>query len=103
MNKKVFDPAHAAANGYTRADWDAVDSPELTDEQLATARPFRKAHPELLDRMQEEEARRGRPPSDNPKTAVSIRLDSDLLERLKADGSGWQTRVNALLREAMGL
>jgi uncharacterized protein (DUF4415 family) len=35
------------------------------------------------------------------KKAVSIRLDTDVLEWLKAKGDGYQTRVNGLLRERM--
>ncbi len=35
------------------------------------------------------------------KRPVSIRLDTDVLAWLKAQGSGYQTRVNALLREKM--
>ena len=30
-------------------------------------------------------------------------LDRDLVAALKADGRGWQTRANALLRKAKGL
>ena len=48
-------------------------------------------------------ARKGRPPLENPKQAVKLRLDADLLAALRAGGKGWQTRVNAMLREAMGL
>jgi uncharacterized protein (DUF4415 family) len=33
--------------------------------------------------------------------ATTIRFDADLLAVLKASGRGWQTRVNALLREAV--
>ena len=35
------------------------------------------------------------------KKAVSIRLDADVIDWLKAKGSGYQTRVNRLLRERM--
>jgi uncharacterized protein (DUF4415 family) len=35
------------------------------------------------------------------KQAVSIRLDTDVLAWLKAKGSGYQTKVNGLLRERM--
>jgi uncharacterized protein (DUF4415 family) len=35
------------------------------------------------------------------KTPVSLRLDTDVLAWLKAKGSGYQTRVNTLLREKM--
>ena len=33
---------------------------------------------------------------------VSIRLDADVLAKLKATGPGWQTRVNEILRKAVG-
>lgn len=50
-------------------------------------------------------ARRGRPPlpSEARKQRVTMMLDPDILARLKADGRGWQTRANALLRAALGL
>lgn len=32
------------------------------------------------------------------KQAVSIRLDADVLARLRATGKGWQSRVNDILR-----
>lgn len=35
------------------------------------------------------------------KTTVTIRIDSDVLAWLKATGEGYQTRVNAYLREMM--
>ena len=35
------------------------------------------------------------------KEAVSIRLDADLLEELRNSGKGWQTRVNAMLRDVL--
>ena len=30
-----------------------------------------------------------------------MRVDADVLDALKASGPGWQTRINALLREAV--
>ena len=49
--------------------------------------------------------RRGRPPlpAGQRKRRVTMMLDGDLLARLKADGRGWQTRANALLRQALDL
>ncbi len=35
------------------------------------------------------------------KSTVTIRLDSDVLSWLKATGEGYQTRINAYLREMM--
>jgi len=33
-----------------------------------------------------------------PKAAISLRVDADVLEWLKAQGPGYQTRINAILR-----
>jgi uncharacterized protein (DUF4415 family) len=35
------------------------------------------------------------------KTAMSLRIDSDVLAWLKSQGRGYQTRLNAILRAAM--
>ncbi|ATQ55958.1 BrnA antitoxin family protein [Paracoccus yeei] len=74
------------------------DAPEATDEQLAQARPFTEAFPALADAMRKNAG--GRPKSANPKVAVSLRLDQDVVARFKASGPGWQSRINAVLREA---
>jgi uncharacterized protein (DUF4415 family) len=42
--------------------------------------------------------RRGRPVGSN-KTKVNLRLDVDILEAFKSGGDGWQTRINAALRD----
>jgi len=44
--------------------------------------------------------RRGRPPYERPvKQMVSLRMDIDVLEGLRATGKGWQTRINTIMRE----
>ena len=45
----------------------------------------------------------GRPPSPNPKQQVTLRLDPDVLEKFRATGKGWQSRINAELRKALGI
>ncbi len=37
------------------------------------------------------------------KGLVSLRIDQDILEHFRANGPGWQDRVNAALRKASGL
>jgi uncharacterized protein (DUF4415 family) len=47
---------------------------------------------------------RGRRPSTGrAKAQVTLRLDPDILERFRADGPGWQGRINAALRKSAGL
>ena len=48
---------------------------------------------------------RGRPAGSvkaDAKQAVSIRLDPDVIAHFRATGPGWQSRVNAALRKAIG-
>jgi uncharacterized protein (DUF4415 family) len=47
--------------------------------------------------------RRGRPKSAAPKEAVSLRLDFEVVAHFRAQGPGWQSRINAALRKAAGL
>jgi uncharacterized protein (DUF4415 family) len=42
----------------------------------------------------------GRPRLAAPKRLVTVRIDSDVIAQLKADGAGWQTRMNTILRGA---
>lgn len=51
--------------------------PELTEEMLARAK-IRKG---------------GRPLSPSPRRLISLRLPADVIERWRATGPGWQTRM----------
>lgn len=77
------------------------DAPEATDAQLAQAKPFSEAFPALAEKMRKNVG--GRPKAKNPKVAVSLRLDPEVVSRFKAEGPGWQTRINEALRQAVGL
>lgn len=68
------------------------DDYDPTDEELANAKPFAEVFPELAASVR----RRG---PVKRKEAVSIRLDIDVLEKLRATGAGWQSRVNDVLRK----
>ena len=58
------------------------------------ARPFTDSEwEEVKPRL-----RRGRPPGSGTKAQVTLRLDVDVLEKFKASGEGWQTRINDALK-----
>lgn len=42
--------------------------------------------------------RPGRPLGSGVKTQVTLRLDTEVLEKFKASGTGWQTRINDALK-----
>ncbi|WP_018856674.1 BrnA antitoxin family protein [Rhizobium sp. 42MFCr.1] len=98
--KKEFQPG----NGYTKQDWDAVDSPELTNEEIAALRPARQVLPSsFFEEVDKARKARGRPPMARTKKSVTIRLDADLVEHYKARGDRWQTQINSDLRKLSGL
>lgn len=71
-----------------------------TDEELARTRPFAEVFPDLAESIKRG---RGRPPLESPKKLVTLRLDADVLERLRSSGKGWQGRVNEVLKKTVGL
>ena len=74
---------------------------ELTAADLARFRPaYEVLPPELVAILREQRRIRGAQKAPTKKL-VSIRLDQDVLERARAEGPGWQTRINAILREAL--
>ena len=64
-------------------DIDLTDAPEITPEMFAKAVVRRGLKP---------------PPS---KQQITIRLDGDVLTWFRAQGDGYQTRINSLLRAYM--
>lgn len=83
MNVKKTASRRALKSDLARVDAHKVKAseyeeiPELTDEMLARAR-INKG---------------GRPVSPNPRKLISLRLPADVIERWKATGPGWQTRM----------
>jgi uncharacterized protein (DUF4415 family) len=76
------------------------DSRELNDKWFPEAKPASKAFaPAVYAALVAMKRPRGRPKADETKIFTAIRLDADLLEAFKATGKGWQTRVNAALRQ----
>lgn len=74
------------------------DTWELTDEDFARARPASEVFPEIVaDYHHRMRGVQKRP----TKVLVSLRLERDVVERLRASGRGWQSRVNDMLRKAV--
>lgn len=96
MKRKIDKHSSAQLNtmrqaGKSRTDWarvkatkdseiDFSDSPELTPESFARAVARKGLRPVMA------------------KAQLTLRLDADVLDWFRAQGSGYQTRINALLR-----
>ena len=88
---------NAAINAGIAAE---ADARELDDEWFAKAKSASQAFaPATYAALATMKRPRGRPKADQTKVFTAIRLDADLLETFKATGKGWQTRVNAALRQ----
>ena len=59
--------------------------------------------PYWADKFASATVQRGRPKADVTKVSTTIRLDPDIIAAFKADGSGWQSRINDALRKVAGL
>jgi uncharacterized protein (DUF4415 family) len=89
-------PEYIEYEDGTRILLDEDDAPELDDDFFAHAVPFSQAHPELHASWKQG---RGRPRKADAKRKVMLRIDPDVLEGFKAHGKGWQTQMNAALRD----
>jgi uncharacterized protein (DUF4415 family) len=77
------------------------DNPEWTEEDFARARPAREVLPRAVYDALTKKRRGQRGPQKAPtKVAVTLRVDRDVLERFKAKGPGWQSRMNEALGRA---
>jgi uncharacterized protein (DUF4415 family) len=70
---------------------------DITDEQIAQAKPFAEAFPELMESIKRA---RGRPRVEAPKQAVTLRLDPSTLAKFKAAGKDWRARMVKILERA---
>ena len=85
MNKR-------SSSGKSRTDWSRVRAVKDRDIVLTPE------HPEALTKqIIRGIVRQGLKPL-QPKAAISLRVDADVLEWFKAQGPGYQTRINSILR-----
>jgi uncharacterized protein (DUF4415 family) len=77
----VTDTEDAAITAAAMSDPDAVP---FTDAQWAAVKP---------------NVRTGRPKAEVTKERITIRLSRDVVTQFRATGVGWQTRIDAALRQ----
>jgi uncharacterized protein (DUF4415 family) len=92
--KRLTDEEEARIRRQIASD---ADAPEATDEQLARARPFAEAFPDLMASIKRGW---GRPKLESAKQAVTLRLDPATLARFKALGADWRNRMSDVLDKA---
>jgi uncharacterized protein (DUF4415 family) len=86
MSKKLIKPTEEENVLLTAAASNDADNVLLTDVEWDRVKVKVKLGP-------------GRPMGSGTKAQVTLRLDVEVLEALKATGAGWQTRANDILRK----
>lgn len=76
-------PTPAEDTAITAAALSDPDAVPFTNAEWAQVKPL---------------ARRGRPLGSGSKTQVTLRLDVEVIQKFKASGDGWQTRINDALK-----
>ena len=81
-DKKIINSARAVVT---------EECPEVTDAQIRKYKPWYEIHPNENDVYK----------TPVKKTAVSLKIDTDVLMALKEMGTGYKTRINDILRKAV--
>jgi uncharacterized protein (DUF4415 family) len=79
------------ARGEDRTNWERVDA--LTEEELEASIDYEEEGYPIPGTT--------RAIPDERKQQITLRLDRDVIDFFKAGGHGYQTRMNAVLREYM--
>ena len=74
------------------------DNPEWTEEDFKRARPASELPPEILAAFPRTRGAQAAA----KKVPVSIRLSPQVVEYFKAQGPGWQSRIDDVLKKAAG-
>jgi uncharacterized protein (DUF4415 family) len=69
------------------------ENPEWTEEDFKRAVPFSGLPESLQAKL------RGRPKAAVTKERITIRLSPEVVEKFRASGDGWQTRVDGALKD----
>jgi uncharacterized protein (DUF4415 family) len=85
----------------SQEDWDAVDSPPLTETMLRNMRPASETMPphlyeKLVRAYDERQALAAKELED-----VTLSLDTDVVRHFKRGGGDWRGRMSAALRQAV--
>ena len=86
LKPNTIRPTKAEDAAITAAAMSDPDAMPYTDEEWEKAKPTMRRGP-------------GRPLGSGSKSQVTLRIDTEVLEQFKAEGSGWQTRMDAALRQ----
>jgi uncharacterized protein (DUF4415 family) len=92
-------PNRKKPGSIRRKDWDSVDSPALTAEQLAELQPLAETLPALAEASARRKRGQRGPQKKPRKVTVTLRVAESAIVAYKAGGRGYQTRMAAVLEK----
>lgn len=92
-------PAKAKPDHIRQEDWEAIDSPGLSEDMLNKLRPVSKTHLDILRAYSDGSLRRRGPQKAPTKILLSMRYSQDVLDFFRATGPGWQTKMDEALKQ----
>ncbi|HUN39480.1 MAG TPA: BrnA antitoxin family protein [Acetobacteraceae bacterium] len=97
MSKRLILPTSEEDAEIQRGIEADPDTWEVTEADLPNLRPARAADPAIAAEYLRTRGKQKTP----TKVLVSLRLERDVVDRLRASGPGWQSRANDMLRKAV--
>ena len=88
MSKKLIKPTDEEDRLISASSSNDPDNAPLTDDEWNRVKAKVKRGP-------------GRPMGSGTKVQITLRLDVEVIEALRATGAGWQTRANDILRKGV--
>jgi len=71
---------------------------ELTSDELKQFKPLAEVNPSLFAKIKKSVGERG--PQKSPlKVPISIRVSTEVVDYFRAEGKGWQSRIDHVLKD----
>ena len=98
MKKRLAHPSEVDEQRINEGIADDPDTVEIDEEMIAKARPASDSHPQLVAAYRRSRGERGVQKTPT-KERITIRLSPEVVERFRATGAGWQTRIDSALKD----
>ena len=98
MKKQLAEPNNGDEMMINQGIHDDPDTVEIDESMIADARPASESYPQLVAAYRKGRGERGVQKSPT-KERITIRLSPEVVERFRATGAGWQTRIDSALKD----
>ena len=98
MKKQLAEPNNGDEKRTNQGSHDDPDTVEIDESMIAEAHPASESRPQLVAAYGKGRGERGVQKTPT-KERITIRLSPEVVERFRATGAGWQTRIDSALKD----